>query len=760
MGIPGLLEQLKSISQNVHISQYKGKKVAIDAQCWLHRGAYSCSKELATGQETTGYISFFLSMVKMLKENGVDSIIAVFDGIPLPCKAETNFKRSSSRSEQRQLAKLADDRGDSKVAQAHYQRSVDITFDMVHRLITALDTVGVHYMIAPYEADAQLAYLSQNNVVDLVITEDSDLIAYGCHTVLFKLDKDGNGTAIEKEHLRLSQPLSFAGWTDDQFILFCCLAGCDYLPSLRNIGIKSAHKIVSAHKTLSRVLDHLAFSPAVQEFGGSFAARLQMAVMTFKHQTVFNPFTAQTEPLHPLPPHAGSAFTVSAQSSVHLPGGISGTVSRATSALQAQNSEDAAAETALDFLGPMLDAETAEQLVVGRVDPRTLSASNMSTTLPSATGVSPDPALLSAREEEKSSTPGAVPVDAEEGFQLFLSDDRRDDGTDQPPRTPPRGAGGGGGAPAGQHRIVWTSPSDRLHGTASTRDATTARQSDLQARVAPKRDSTGRPARVGRTAARGAASSTSHASATHASLQFTSALLSKDLQPLHRRVRPRLSVPLLPQRSQDYGQGSFTDEADEFDDAANDTGVGHFGVSATRQQTPFFEGQDKPGDSPAQFLARDGELMASYMDDSFGADQYSPALSSPDAVQDTPWAENGLAKFQDERFLAGAQGSYFLTATGRTTPVHSTVMAQDVRPAGGFHCAAPPTPWLWSPMPRMEVGIDRFAASGTGQEDFWWLTSCPPAGNLPWSGEPFLSAPQAAMPMVQYEETLYARRCF
>lgn len=37
--------------------------------------------------------------------------------------------------------------------------------------------------MAPYEADAPMAFLARNGHVDLVITEDSDLIAYGCPQV-------------------------------------------------------------------------------------------------------------------------------------------------------------------------------------------------------------------------------------------------------------------------------------------------------------------------------------------------------------------------------------------------------------------------------------------------------------------------------------------------------------------------------------------------------------------------------------------------
>lgn len=38
----------------------------------------------------------------------------------------------------------------------------------------------IQYIVAPFEADAELAYLSTSGHVDAVLTEDSDLLAYGC----------------------------------------------------------------------------------------------------------------------------------------------------------------------------------------------------------------------------------------------------------------------------------------------------------------------------------------------------------------------------------------------------------------------------------------------------------------------------------------------------------------------------------------------------------------------------------------------------
>ena len=64
---------------------------------------------------------------------------------------------------------------------------------MAHSFILALRQLGIEYYVAPYEADAQLAYLYLTNYVQLVITEDSDLIAFGVDLALFKMDNEGNG---------------------------------------------------------------------------------------------------------------------------------------------------------------------------------------------------------------------------------------------------------------------------------------------------------------------------------------------------------------------------------------------------------------------------------------------------------------------------------------------------------------------------------------------------------------------------------------
>jgi 5'-3' exonuclease len=75
--------------------------------------------------------------------------------------------------------------------------SYDISIDDVLILISLLETHPIlknhiECIISPYQADSQLAYLSKINYVDVVYTEDSDLVVYGSHNSLFKLLKNKN----------------------------------------------------------------------------------------------------------------------------------------------------------------------------------------------------------------------------------------------------------------------------------------------------------------------------------------------------------------------------------------------------------------------------------------------------------------------------------------------------------------------------------------------------------------------------------------
>ena len=73
--------------------------------------------------------------------------------------------------------------GKSKQAMDQFRKCVDVTPEMAFEVIQALKAAGVDFVVAPYEADAQLAYLEKHGIVDGIVTEDSDLLVFGCKKV-------------------------------------------------------------------------------------------------------------------------------------------------------------------------------------------------------------------------------------------------------------------------------------------------------------------------------------------------------------------------------------------------------------------------------------------------------------------------------------------------------------------------------------------------------------------------------------------------
>lgn len=59
---------------------------------------------------------------------------------------------------------------------------------MVDLFMDILKEINVDFVVAPYEADAQMAYMVKVGQADFAISEDSDLVAYGCPKILMKLD--------------------------------------------------------------------------------------------------------------------------------------------------------------------------------------------------------------------------------------------------------------------------------------------------------------------------------------------------------------------------------------------------------------------------------------------------------------------------------------------------------------------------------------------------------------------------------------------
>ncbi|KAI9199111.1 hypothetical protein LWI28_027657 [Acer negundo] len=70
----------------------------------------------------------------------------------------------------------------------------------------------------------------------------------------------------------------------------CILSGCDYLPLLPGMGLKRAHALISKFKSYEKVIKHLKYITV--SVPPLYEESFKKAVLTFQHQRVYDPVTA------------------------------------------------------------------------------------------------------------------------------------------------------------------------------------------------------------------------------------------------------------------------------------------------------------------------------------------------------------------------------------------------------------------------------------------------------------------------------------
>ncbi|NXE25600.1 EXO1 Exonuclease, partial [Ardeotis kori] len=299
MGIQGLLQFIKEAAEPTHVKKYKGQTVAVDTYCWLHKGAYACAEKLARGEPTDLYVAFCMKLVDMLLSFGIKPIL-VFDGCTLPSKKEVEKARREKRQANLLKGKQLLQEGKLSEARECFGRSVNVTHVMAHEVIKAARARGIDCLVAPYEADAQLAYLNKTGMVQAIITEDSDLLAFGCKKVFLKIDKFGNGLEIDQARLGNCKQLGNV-FTEEKFRYMCILSGCDYLPSIHGIGLAKACKLLKLAnnpdiiKVIKKMGQYLKMNITVPE---EYIQGFTRANNTFLYQLVFDPVNRKLVPLN------------------------------------------------------------------------------------------------------------------------------------------------------------------------------------------------------------------------------------------------------------------------------------------------------------------------------------------------------------------------------------------------------------------------------------------------------------------------------
>ena len=114
-----------------------------------------------------------------------------------------------------------------------------------------LDVLGIPWFQAVMEAETTCADLCINKKVDVVFSDDSDVLCYGAPFAITNVNT-GLDTAVLVSH---SEILESLGLTHDQFIDFCIMCGTDYNKNIPKIGPETAFKLIKSHGTIEAIAE-------------------------------------------------------------------------------------------------------------------------------------------------------------------------------------------------------------------------------------------------------------------------------------------------------------------------------------------------------------------------------------------------------------------------------------------------------------------------------------------------------------------------
>lgn len=253
------------------LSNFKGRRIAIDALGWLHN-YLSTSKKKAIRKDAlfindstiefkilcklTGELVRFL---ERLWEAGVTPVF-FFDGPPHPLKNGELTKRKEKRE------KL-----ESDITQMYYQEylvpgSVDrdklwtkvvqfphLPTEYIISCQNTLTMLGVPWLVAEHDGEQLAAHCCAEGLVAAVWSGDSDTLVFGSPVVI-KGFVTGKPSMVEVVHL--GEVLRLSGLTFSQLTDLSILLGCDFNTHINGIGPVKAMELIQQYHTLENVIGY------------------------------------------------------------------------------------------------------------------------------------------------------------------------------------------------------------------------------------------------------------------------------------------------------------------------------------------------------------------------------------------------------------------------------------------------------------------------------------------------------------------------
>ncbi len=267
MGVD-LGQVVKEVRKQVKLEYFTNRKLAIDAYNALYqflaiiRGEGGEPLMDSRGRVTSHLSGLFYRTVNLL-EKGIE-IVYVFDGKPPELKQAEIEKRVQMREKAAELYVEAVKRGDKEGARKYAMLSTRLMDYMVEDAKRLLDLMGVPWVQAPSEGEAEAAYLAVKGFVWAAVSQDYDSLLFGSPRLVRNLTISGRRKLPGKdvyievvpEVVPLKELLEHLGITREQLVDIGIMLGTDYNPGgFKGIGPVKALKLIRIYGKLERIPD-------------------------------------------------------------------------------------------------------------------------------------------------------------------------------------------------------------------------------------------------------------------------------------------------------------------------------------------------------------------------------------------------------------------------------------------------------------------------------------------------------------------------
>lgn len=250
MGIKNLFQIIKEEAPDAikegEIKNQFGRKVAIDASMSIYSFMIAVRSEgqqlmNEDGATTSHIMGMFYRTLRMV-ENGIKPLY-VFDGAPPKLKSGELAKRFQRKAEANESLEEAKETGTAEEVEKFSRRTVRVTREHNEECQQLLKFMGIPYIIAPTEAEAQCAVLARAGKVYAAASEDMDTLCFDSPILLRHLTfSEQRKEPIQEIHVQ--KVLEGLQMERPQFVDLCILLGCDYLDPIPKIGPSTALKLI------------------------------------------------------------------------------------------------------------------------------------------------------------------------------------------------------------------------------------------------------------------------------------------------------------------------------------------------------------------------------------------------------------------------------------------------------------------------------------------------------------------------------------